>query len=324
MVAASDVLQWCGYVIMQRHSSRGYVHHGALLFAVALIAGILHAESAAAKEVRLEGWAWVDLFPVNPTIDVPTNGFIDLGIPLQGIGDCLNAATILDSVSVAVTNSAGVVLGNVTLSGGISGRENLRWVPESNFAPNTTYQLTVTADNAALGADGCVTTTLNVTKNAAFTTDGGPATGPPAAMTSLELTHKHVCAFDSFEGRFTYDDAAYVTYIAFDRSWPRHVRAAGGSGAFIVHDIASDYCLTLRGTHVLTGESSDTTACVADATKLEPAVCASTTPDDLAGCNAVDGVAGPTLPAALLLLTLVLGAVRRRLAWLRRVGGVHI
>lgn len=297
---------------MTRFISRGSLQHALVaLFAVASMASSVRADPEGAA--RQEGWYWADQAPISPVTDVPTDGFVDLGLQLQGFGNCLSTLTPLDTVSVSVTDSVGAVPGTISINENL-GRQTLRWTPESDFAAGATYKLTATADNDALGTDGCGVATNTVTKAGTFTTSAGVATGPPAAVTTLELSSQAMCEGSIFSVRFTYDGSPYVTYTAFDDAGPKTLNPIAGAGGFLtVDDVAADYCLTIRGTHALTGETTDTAACVADATTVPAGFCAPVLPADPAGCSAAGGTGGRALPAAFLLLFVVFGAVQRRL-----------
>lgn len=202
-----------------------------------------------------------------PTVNVPTDGYIDLGIELRH-SFCQISIETLDTLPVTVTRQgasgeAELVPGAAWLLDFVAAR----WTPTQHFEPNTTYTVTVELLNSELSVICGSPTAANQRSDFTFTTGAGEASGSPPTPDFVATLTERTCGSEALTVRFApTEHHPYVTYTATDLKGERWALGAI-QGAFSVtaKEATIDSCLDIVGTHGLSGTSSAARVCAAEA-----------------------------------------------------------
>jgi len=265
---------------------------GALTFTLltpAVSLGIVGNSDVAGAPMMTQGWSLAG--GLQPVVDVPTNGFLSLGVQFQRgcydtRFDVLDVRVTLDGVPIDGTVVEGPQLGNVAL-----------FEPGAPLEANRRYRVVVsTIDDGR----GCSFAQTLVDQD--FITAAGPAEGP-LEPTVLTVTEQRSCGWSATFVEMSSPHDPYVSYEVTD--YNRDPRYVAFNPAQISADFGDDQCLNVKSTHRLTGESEVQQVC-RDTAVLEEGLC----PEEAEGCSG--GTPTQNWPMLLVVGGLLLVALRRR------------
>lgn len=231
---------------------------------LATVAGLscllsLVATPAHAIPARPNPTSWFVTSPA-PLADAPTDGFIVLGLKVTTL--CGELGSWPGGLNVVAQRSSDNAAVNGILSWDIV--YGAVWTPEEPLAPDQAHTITVEVNNTEL-CSSCAATfdcASNFTHTFKFQTGAGPASGTPAEPTVQGNLTEQRCGEFTLAIRFPpTSDFPYVDYVT----------SAGETvpftqGTFQQSNVSADRaaCMTVIGTHRLTGEIRQTKVCSAD------------------------------------------------------------